>query len=227
HLGAGQGSHQERNLVSLPEVFVARVEEDQDIERVDRWVAAQMKHVARASVKRWIEAGRVQVNGRVCRPKDKVRPGDEVRVDPDLPPATLALPDASVSLDVIYEDEYLVVVNKPAGLVVHPGRGHQTGTLVNGLLARPGFERPPLDPLDEQGAFRPGIVHRIDKDTSGLLVVAKEQRTREGLKEQLANHTVTRRYQAITVGIPRVTRVATLHGRDPKNRLRFSSRVDR
>jgi len=130
-----------------------------------------------------------------------------------------------VVLDVCYEDADLLVVNKPAGLVVHPGRGHRQGTLVNGLLARPGFERGVSDPRDREGHNRPGIVHRIDKDTSGLLVVAKTPFARENLKAQLSDHSMGRTYVAITVGVPRVGMIESLHGRDPKNRLRFSSRV--
>lgn len=200
---------------------------DADLERIDRWVVSRMSGVTRAAVQRWIEHGCVLIDGSPCRPKDKVRPGSVVEVRPELPPPSLATPDASVHVDVLFEDEHLLVVNKPAGLVVHPGRGHQTGTLVNGLLARPGFERPVFDPLDPEGVFRPGIVHRIDKDTSGLLVVAKDERTREDLKAQLTAHTVVRCYQALTMGIPREGKIATLHGRDPQNRLRFTSQVTR
>jgi 23S rRNA pseudouridine1911/1915/1917 synthase len=130
-----------------------------------------------------------------------------------------------VVLDIRYEDQHLLIVNKPAGLVVHPARGHQNGTLVNGLLARPGFALVSADPRDEQGSLRPGIVHRIDKDTSGLLVVAKDDPTREGLKLQLAEHSMERVYLALTVGVPSVMTIRTLYGRDPKSRLRFSSRV--
>jgi 23S rRNA pseudouridine1911/1915/1917 synthase len=127
----------------------------------------------------------------------------------------------------VYEDSALIVVNKPAGLVVHPGAGHRTGTLVNGLLALAGFGRPPSDPGDPQGRLRPGIVQRIDRDTSGLLVVAKTEAARENLKAQLAAHTVRRHYLAITIGVPETRRIETLHGRHPTNRLRFSTRVSR
>jgi 23S rRNA pseudouridine1911/1915/1917 synthase len=127
-------------------------------------------------------------------------------------------------LDVLYEDPHLLVVNKPAGLVVHPARGHRTGTLVNGLLARPGFSLPTPDPRDEPGSMRPGIVHRIDKDTSGLLVVAKDDRAREGLKVQLAQHSVERAYLALTVGTPVSGTIRSTHARDPRSRLRFTSK---
>ncbi len=184
-----------------------------------------MSGVTRAEVQRWISAGRVLLDGKPCRSKDKARPGVLLEVHPDLPPASSAEPDPSVVLDVLFEDEHLLVLNKASGLVVHPGRGHRTGTMVNGLLARPGFERPPSDPQDPEGYLRPGIVHRIDKDTSGVLVVAKDPPTREGLKAQLAEHSMERVYRAITVGVPSLKMVSTLHGRDPHNRLRFSCKV--
>jgi 23S rRNA pseudouridine1911/1915/1917 synthase len=111
-------------------------------------------------------------------------------------------------------------------VVVHPARGHRHGTLVSGLLARPGFTIAPADERDPEGKLRPGIVHRIDKDTSGLLVVAKEARAREDLKRQLAEHSVSRVYHALTVGVPRAGRIETFYGRHPRSRLRFTSRLD-
>jgi 23S rRNA pseudouridine1911/1915/1917 synthase len=176
-------------------------------------------------VQRWIDEGRVQVNGKACRAKDAVGPGDVIDVEPGPPPVSHAEPDPNVSLRVLHEDEELLVVDKQAGLVVHPARGHATGTLVNGLLARPGFSRHTADPRDPEGSLRPGIVHRLDKDTSGVLVVAKTDRAREGLKAQLSSHTMERVYRALTVGVPRSGTISTLHGRDPSSRLRFSSKV--
>ena len=198
---------------------------EQRRERVDKVLARLLSEVSRATVQRWIEEGRVQVDGAPCRSRDSVTAGNVLVVEAGPPPPSDADPDASVVVDVQYEDEHLLVVNKPAGLVVHPARGHRTGTLVNGLLARPGFSLPNPDPEDEQGSLRPGIVHRIDKDTSGLLVVAKDDRTREGLKVQLADHSVERAYLAITVGLPANGTIRSLHARDPKSRLRFTSRA--
>jgi 23S rRNA pseudouridine1911/1915/1917 synthase len=198
---------------------------EQRRERVDKVLARLLTDVSRATVQRWIEEGRVQVDGKRCRARDSVKAGTTIVVEAGPAPVSEADPDESVVLDVRYEDPHLLVVNKPAGLVVHPARGHRTGTMVNGLLARPGFAQPSADPLDEQGSLRPGIVHRIDKDTSGLLVVAKDDGTREGLKAQLAAHTVERAYLALTVGTPPNGVIKSLHGRDPKSRLRFSSRV--
>lgn len=208
-----------------PERRSLTVPDGQRPDRVDRVLASLLTDVSRETIKRWIQEGLVTMDGRPCRPKDQARPGARLEVVWGRAPETTARPDPSVVFAVVYEDEELLVVDKPAGLVVHPGRGHWTGTLVNGLLARPGFERPPTDPRDEKGHLRPGIVHRIDKDTSGLLMVAKTARAREGLKEQLARHTIERCYLALTIGVPRAGRIETLHGRDPKSRLRFSSRV--
>ena len=192
--------------------------------RVDKVLARVLGEVSRATVQRWIEEERVKVDGKPCRARDSVRAGNVIDVEPGASPVSDAEPDPSVLLDVQYEDPHLLVVNKPAGLVVHPARGHATGTLVNGLLARPGFSQPSPDPRDEDASRRPGIVHRIDKDTSGLLVVAKDDRTREGLKVQLAEHSVERAYLALTIGVPRTGVIRSLHTRDPKSRLRFTSR---
>ncbi len=182
--------------------------------------------VSRGEVQRWIEAGRVLKAGAPCRAKDMAAPGDVLEVEPLAPPASAAVPDASVQLDVLHEDDALLVVNKPAGLVVHPARGHWSGTLVNGLLARPGFDEELADPGDATGAVRPGIVHRIDKDTSGVLVVAKTAASRESLKAQLGAHSVERTYLALTLGVPAAATIRTRYGRDRRSRLRFTSRVD-
>jgi 23S rRNA pseudouridine1911/1915/1917 synthase len=124
---------------------------------------------------------------------------------------------------VLYEDESLLVVDKPAGIVVHPGRGNWEHTLVAGLLARGGFERTVFDERDPMGRLRPGIVHRIDKNTSGVLVVAKSDPAREGLKAQLAQHTVERTYRAITLGVPKPGRIDALHARHRSARRKFTS----
>jgi len=119
------------------------------------------------------------------------------------------------------------VVDKPAGVVVHPGRGNWDRTLVAGLLAHGGFERTVFDERDPMGHLRPGIVHRIDKNTSGVLVVAKSERAREGLKAQLSAHSVERVYRALTVGVPASGRIESLHARHPSARRRFTSKTDR
>jgi len=198
---------------------------EQRRERIDRVVASLLGDVSRSTVQRWIAEGRVLLAGRPCKPRDAVGPGACIEVDPGPRPSTHAEPDASVTFGVVYEDEHLIVVDKPAGLVVHPARGHWTGTLVNGLLARSGFSASPEDPRDPVGALRPGVVHRLDRGTSGLLVVAKDEPTREGLKQQIQARSVERAYCAIVVGLPESRTIQSAYGRHPKSRLRFTSRV--
>jgi 23S rRNA pseudouridine1911/1915/1917 synthase len=180
-----------------------------------------MPEVSRSTIARWISEGRVLVDGKPCRGKDRVGAGAVIDVEPGPEPSSRAEPQSGIEFSIVYDDEHLIVVDKPAGLVVHPARGHRDGTLVNGLLALPGFGRPPADELDPEGPSRPGIVHRIDKETSGLLVVAKTAPAREGLKRLFASHDIEREYRALTLGIPPEGRIATLHGRHPRNRLKF------
>ena len=195
-------------------------------ERVDKVLARKCPGTSRATVQRWIDEGHVRIDGKACRAKDLVGEGAVLEFEPLPAPLSEASADDSVRFEVLYEDDALLVVDKPAGLVVHPARGHRTGTLVNGLLARDSFQALAPDSRDPIGALRPGIVHRIDKDTSGVLVIAKTEQAREGLKAQLAEHSVERAYQAITVGVPRAGEIRTLYGRDPRSRLRFTSRVE-
>jgi 23S rRNA pseudouridine1911/1915/1917 synthase len=179
---------------------------------------------SRAEVKRWIDLGAVQVNGTVRKPSESLRPGDIVAIDPPPRERTRAIAEAGVVFDVVYADDALVVVNKPAGLVMHPARSHAGGTLVNGLLAR-GYFDAMGDDDEASGHSRPGIVHRIDKGTSGLLVVARTPAAREGLKAQFAARTVVREYDAVAVGDVTQLEHDTLYGRHPKDRLRFTTRV--
>jgi 23S rRNA pseudouridine1911/1915/1917 synthase len=191
-------------------------------ERVDKVLARLLPATSRSTIQRWISEGRVHIDGRACRSRDLVGGGQVLEVEPGPRPATDVAPDSSVEFATLYEDEHLLVVDKPAGLVVHPARGHRSGTLVHGLIARLG-RTPSADPCDPHGADRPGIVHRIDKDTSGVLVVAKDDATREGLKAQLSAHRVDRVYFALTYGVPPNTVISTWYGRHPRSRLRFTS----
>lgn len=195
--------------------------------RVDKILPGLLRGVSRSVVQRWISEGRVRVDGQPCRARDEVGAGAVIDVEPGPPPPSDVEPDPTVPFDVLHEDEHLVVVNKPAGVVVHPGRGNWEHTLVAGLLTRPGFERAPFDPRDPLGRLRPGIVHRLDKNTSGVLVVAKNEAAREGLKRQLSEHSVERVYRGLTLGVPKPGRIETLHGRHPGSRFRFTTRVDR
>ncbi|MDP9151697.1 MAG: RluA family pseudouridine synthase [Myxococcota bacterium] len=193
--------------------------------RVDRFLASALG-VSRSELQRWILRGRVTVEGVACRAALRLREGEHVDVQPLGPPSTSAVADPTVRFDVVYVDDDVVVVNKPPGLVVHPARGHSGGTLVNGLLALGLFQREDLaDPLDPEGHARPGIVHRLDKGTSGVLVVARTSAAREALKEQFQAHTMERAYEAIVVGQLPARTFDTLHGRHPTDRLRFTSRI--
>src|SRR5262245_43231896 len=135
-------------------------------QRVDATLTALLSDVSRATVQRWIEEGRVLLDGRVCRARDRVKPGALLQWEEGPQPSSVVEPDASVPFSVVHEDEHLVVVDKPAGVVVHPARGHARGTLVSGLLARGGFDLLTAETEQPLARARPGIVHRIDKDTS-------------------------------------------------------------
>ncbi len=192
--------------------------------RLDRFVAAaligRVNAPSRAELQRWIEAGRVTVANAPKKAADKIKEGDRISIEPMPPPRTDAAPEAGIEFDVLYTDDDLVVLDKPAGLVVHPAKGHESGTLVNGLLARGLFR----DEMIE-GDARPGIVHRLDKGTSGVMVVARTAQAREGLKAQFSAHSIERAYTAICVGDVKTRAYATLHGRHPHDRVKFTTRV--
>lgn len=165
-----------------------------DGERLDVYLA-RASHRARNQAQEAIRKGCVQVNGTITtRPGAKLRPSDTIQAEFPPPEPMEALPE-DIPLDVIFEDESFIVIDKPAGMVVHPAAGHPGGTLVNALLGRVG-SLPGPDP------FRPGIVHRLDKDTSGLLVVAKTPAARENLMQQLKVRSMSRRYLALSDRAP-------------------------
>lgn len=209
--------------------FVAAQGDDR--ERLDRLIVNLLSRagttVSRATVQRWISAERVRIDDQPARSSDSVRTGAVVEVRPLPTEAPTAVPDPTVPFDVLFEDAHLLVLDKPAGVVVHPARGHAQGTLVNGLLARGSFDRAGFDQADPLAKVRPGIVHRLDKGTSGVLVVAKDEATREGLKAQFSAHSIERIYQAIVLGDAKDAVYETLHGRHPTDRLKFTTRVQR
>jgi 23S rRNA pseudouridine1911/1915/1917 synthase len=195
--------------------------------RLDRFVARAL-NVSRAELQRWVARGRVTVDGDAREGSATLREGQRIVVLPEPPAPSAAAPDPEVRFQVLHLDDDVVVLDKPAGLVVHPARGHETGTLVNGLLARGLFDRAEL--LEDPGVQphdRPGIVHRLDKGTSGVMVVARTAAAREALKAQFQSHTIRRAYEAIAVGEVTSQTFATLHGRHPGDRLRFTTRVAR
>jgi 23S rRNA pseudouridine1911/1915/1917 synthase len=189
-------------------------------DRLDRFLAERTDET-RSTLKRWIEGGRVTIDGEpITAPKTKVREGMVIVVRPAPPPPSEAEPQ-DLPLDVRHQDEHLLIVHKPAGMVVHPAPGHPDGTLVNALLYHVDFRDPGGDPM------RPGIVHRLDKDTSGTMVVAKTAAAREGLVKLFQAHDLERRYAAIALGRVEGQTFDTCHGRHPVHRKRFSSIVER
>jgi 23S rRNA pseudouridine1911/1915/1917 synthase len=188
--------------------------------RLDRFLQARAADLSRTRLQALIATGRVRVAGGHAKASHRLRAGARVTVEVP-PPEPVALTPEAIPLAIVYEDADLLVVNKPAGLVVHPGAGHRTGTLVHALLAHCG---PELSGVG--GARRPGIVHRLDRGTSGLLVVAKNDRAHLGLARQLKARSVERRYLALVHGrLPAAAGVVeTAIGRDPRDRLRMAVR---
>src|SRR4029453_18302032 len=187
--------------------------------RVDRALAAAVPSLSRERLKVLTKAGSLTREGKALRdPATKVKGGERF---------TLAVPDPEpahnepqeIPLPIVYEDEHLLVVDKPAGLVVHPAAGNRDGTLVNALLHHCGDSLSGIG-----GVARPGIVHRIDKDTSGLLVIAKHDKAHEGLAKQFATHSIDRRYLAIVSGVPRQSggSVDAPLARSPANRKKIA-----
>jgi 23S rRNA pseudouridine1911/1915/1917 synthase len=191
--------------------------------RLDAFVAGALPELSRTRVKALILDGAVTVDGvRVAEPRRMVCDGEEVALT--VPPPVPAEPKPeAIALDVVYEDDDLVVIDKPAGLVVHPAAGNETGTLVNALIAHCGASLSGIG-----GVMRPGIVHRLDKDTSGLLVVAKNDRAHQGLSAQFADHGRTgpleRGYFALVWGTPErlVGTVTAALARSPRNREKIA-----
>lgn len=195
------------------------VQDSEAQQRLDKWLAVTAPDLSRARVKSLIEQGRVSLNGVLIQDaRYPVKPGEMLTVR--LPAAAPALPQPqNIPLTVVYEDEHLIVIDKPPGMVVHPAAGSPDGTLVNALLYHCG------DSLSGIGGVRrPGIVHRIDKETSGLLVVAKTDQAHHGLAEQFAAHTLERAYWAVVWGRPSPARgeISGAIGRSPTNRQKMA-----
>jgi 23S rRNA pseudouridine1911/1915/1917 synthase len=195
--------------------------------RLDRFLASKFESFSRTRLKQLILAGEVRVGERTLRdPEHRVKLGD--RIELHIPPPDIATPGAEkIPLNIIYEDDEIVVIDKPAGLVVHPAAGNRTGTLVNALIAHCGASLSGIG-----GEKRPGIVHRLDKDTSGLLVVAKTDRAHRALAAQFADHGrsgfLQRSYLALVWGVPKPAEgtVDKPIGRDPRSRVKMAVRFN-
>jgi 23S rRNA pseudouridine1911/1915/1917 synthase len=205
------------NKMANETTYKVNIDEQQQGTRIDLVLSQALPETSRSFLQKLITGGGVSINGKVCKSKkEKVEAGQEITiVVPE--PEILAVEAEDIPLEIVYEDDDVLVVNKPKGMVVHPAVGNYTGTLVNAIMHHCG------DILSSiNGVIRPGIVHRIDKDTSGLLMIAKNDNAHNSLAAQLADHSITRAYQAVvynnfaedegTVDAP--------IGRDPKNRLR-------
>ena len=199
----------------MPGPLEARIPDANRGQRLDQALASLFPEYSRTRLKSWIEAGRVLVDGQRPRPKDLVGGGERVRVEPLEEPAVVAEPQP-LPLEIVHEEDAFLVINKPAGLVVHPGAGNPRSTLQNALLHH--------DPALAQLA-RAGIVHRLDKDTSGLMVVAKTPAALQRLTRAIAGHEVRRVYQAVVAGV--MTAGGTVDApfdRHPVDRLRMAVR---
>ncbi|MFN2185264.1 MAG: RluA family pseudouridine synthase [Anaerolineae bacterium] len=184
--------------------------------RLDKFLAEQVPELSRSEIQRLIASGQVTVDGEPAKPSHKVRMGEEVVVLVPAEESTEVLPEA-IPLEIVYEDQVLLVVDKPAGMVVHPAPGHSGGTLVNALLAH----CPELASGEDD---RPGIVHRLDRDTSGLILVAKNEKARRALQRQFKERQVHKAYLALLDGhlYPAWGRIEAAVGRDPNHRQRMS-----
>jgi 23S rRNA pseudouridine1911/1915/1917 synthase len=195
-----------------------RLQVEGESDRLDRWLSQHLPELSRSRLQKLIEQGHVQLNEQVCREKKTtVKPGDRLQV---AIPATqpLDLQPEAIALDILYEDDALIIINKPAGLVVHPAPGHETGTLVHALLSH----CPNLAGIG--GVQRPGIVHRLDKDTTGALVIAKSDCAHQHLQAQLKAKTARRDYWGIVWGAPKTT-AGTINlpiGRHPVERKKMA-----
>jgi 23S rRNA pseudouridine1911/1915/1917 synthase len=185
--------------------------------RLDAYLASRIEGWSRARLQRLIESEDVLVNGKSSKPSYKLREQDEIEVELTAPPATVFTPE-NIPIEIVYEDETLVVVNKPAGLVVHPAAGTPSGTLANALAYH--FQQLP----DGGSGVRPGIVHRLDRDTSGLLVVAKTEAALENLSDQFRDRTVFKSYIALVHGrmVANSGKIEQSLARDPSNRTRMA-----
>jgi 23S rRNA pseudouridine1911/1915/1917 synthase len=195
-------------------------EEDRG-QRLDSYLAHRITDASRAQIQRAIDTGDITVNDDDTKASYKIRPGDEISVDipPSIPLEAVAEP---IPLNIVFEDDHLIVVNKPAGMVVHPGAGITSGTLANALVYHFGQQHSPGD------GHRPGIVHRLDVGTSGLIVVARTDVALQRLSEQFAERKVRKVYAALVFGVVKADggTIDQPIGRDPKNRVKMSVRPE-
>ena len=194
------------------------VEKEEENIRIDRYLSEKSKDFSRVAIQRWIEEEKVLVNGKKIKPSYKVQENDKISIEEEKP-KEIELKAQEIPLEIIYEDNDIIVVNKPKGLVVHPANGNPDGTLVNAIMA---ICKDSLSGIG--GEIRPGIVHRLDKDTSGVLIIAKNDKAHINLSEQIKNHEVEKTYWALVRGIVKENE-ATIKmpiGRSTKDRKKMA-----
>ena len=186
-------------------------------QRLDKAVAMLNSELSRSFITKLIDEGKITINGKVEKPSFKVKENDEIDIE-EIVDVKSDIKEEDIPLDVVYEDDDILIINKPQGMVVHPANGHYSGTLVNALM----FMEDSLSSIN--GVIRPGIVHRIDKDTSGLLCVAKNDNAHHFLAEQLKDHTMAREYVALVRGIIKENSgtIEMPIGRDKKDRQKMA-----
>ena len=186
-------------------------------QRLDKAVAMLNSELSRSFITKLIDEGKITINGKVEKPFFKVKENDEINIE-EIVDVKSDIKEEDIPLDVVYEDDDILIINKPQGMVVHPANGHYSGTLVNALM----FMEDSLSSIN--GMIRPGIVHRIDKDTSGLLCVAKNDNAHHFLAEQLKDHTMAREYMALVRGVIKENSgtVEMPIGRDKKDRQKMA-----
>lgn len=178
--------------------------------RLDKFLSQRFPDFSRTYFQYLIESHLVLINGEVCKKRDKINVGDEIEVEFALTPE-ISLEAEDIPLDILYEDDSIIAINKPAGLVVHPGAGNPSGTFVNALLFH-------CKQLPQDNSLRPGIVHRLDKDTTGVLLAAKTEKAQANLVEQFAARKMQKEYLAICIGNPGKRTITGNIGRHPKKR---------
>lgn len=203
----------------LFEFYSIKADKGQAPLRIDKFLMDRMEKVTRNRVQTGISQGLVRVNGKIVKSNYKVRPHDEIKVYLDDVPRELKLIPEPIDFGVVYEDDQVLVIEKPAGLVVHPGVGNYRGTLVNGLVHY--FKDSELPIKQGNDVSRPGLVHRIDKETSGLMIIAKTIEAMTSLSEQFFHHTIDREYVAMVWSCPKEEKgtIENLIGRHPNNRM--------
>lgn len=194
--------------------------------RLDVFLCHREPDISRSGIQRLIELGRIRLNANVVKPSHLIKPGDHVSMDTPQP-EPLTLDEEYLPLTVLYEDDAVLVINKPARIVVHPASGNWSGTLLNALLSH--LQAKQRDQKSNSQPFKPRLVHRLDKDTSGVMVVAKTARAHRELASQFEQHSITRQYEALLWGIPKKeAEVIELPlGRDLKNGKVISARAER